>query len=116
MRIMGFQKHWINHTTGKPKLSEPWFTTFRFPRADNDWQVEEVVQIVLKPRTKERIILGEARIIRKEPRLVFQISEEEANLDGFGTVQAMRDFLIEDPKYLRGQNPNRLTLTWVRRR
>ena len=60
MRIMGFQKQWVNQLTGKPKLSEEEFTTFRWPRRDRDWEVGETVRVVMNPRTKERIPLGEA--------------------------------------------------------
>jgi len=51
MRILGVSKKW-------DKLkNEMLFTTFRFPRKDRDWAVEEVVQLVYKPRSKEREIL-----------------------------------------------------------
>ena len=68
MRILGFSKKY-------GKLSKPWyardihtFTTFRYPRRDRDWEVEEIVQVVYKPRSKEREPLGIARIIRIQPK------------------------------------------------
>lgn len=62
MRILGF-----NQKGGKLN-NNIMFTTFRFPRKDKDWEVEEVVQVVYKPRSPKREILGIARIIRKEPK------------------------------------------------
>lgn len=85
MRILGFSKKW-------PKLQEPEFTTFRFSRRDRDWQVGEIAQIVYKPRSKEREILGIAQIINKEPRCMARLGSKliepkvtntEANEDGF---------------------------------
>lgn len=114
---MGFQKQWINHLTGKPKLSEDEFTTFRFPRKDKDWEVGEVVQIVLKPRTKERIPLGEALIVSKEPRsdsLATGFCDGEAQRDGFHSAIELIDFLTKG-KPSCGLHPNRLTLRWTRR-
>jgi len=61
MRILGFSKKWAKLNN---KLL---FTTFRFPRKDKDWEIEEVVQIVYKPRSKEREPLGIARIIPNPP-------------------------------------------------
>lgn len=34
-----------------PKLRQDIFTTYRFPRKDWDWQTEEIVQVVFKPRS-----------------------------------------------------------------
>lgn len=85
MRILGFSKKW-------DKLQQRRFTTFRFPRRDVDWQRWEVVQVVYKPRSPKREILGTARIIEKglrymswgeadPPALI--VTNEEANADGF---------------------------------
>ena len=85
MRILGFSRKW-------GKLRNNTFTTFRFSRRDRDWQVAEVVQVVYKPRSKEREILGTAQIITKEPRYMFRlggklaepkVTNAEANEDGF---------------------------------
>lgn len=64
MRILGFSQQW-------PKLQANEFTTFRFARKDRDWEVGEMVQIVLHPRTKHLAHLGVAEIIAKEPRFMF---------------------------------------------
>ena len=133
MRILGFSKKW-------PKLNKQWyerdlhtFTTFRYPRRDSDWGVEEVVQIVYKPRSKEREPLGIARIIRIETKDMGKncysfyhyadamkdseiILTSEAEEDGFtgrhggGDVRAMIDY-IKDWK--RGDIINKLTLYWI---
>ena len=131
MRILGFNKKWT-------KLNnEILFTTFRFPRKDKDWQVEEVVQIVYKPRSKEREPLGVARIIRKQPKDLNKrfryytggwiepntpdtITPNEAEDDGFtgihggGDLEKMRQFFIDTYGYSKCKEPiNKLTLYWV---
>lgn len=129
MRILGFsRKDWMNYITGKPKLEEDNFTTFRFTRKDKDWSVEEVVQVVIKPRRKgggEK--LGIAEIIKKEPRWVNglrfvlhvnthieTVNVGEARADGFASstemIMYMRkaygDRILAEPF-------NKLTLRWV---
>ncbi len=132
MRILGFQKKW-------DKLNQDIFTTFRFVRRDRDWGVEEVVQIVYKPRSKEREILGIARIIRKQekdlnkrwcfyplpsfPNTPDMITPEEAYADGFpgihrgGDVEGMYKFFLEAYGYSRCHKElmNKLTLYWIER-
>lgn len=123
MRILGFSKKW-------DKLNNPiLFTTFRYSRRDKDWGVEEVVQIVFKPRSPEREPLGTARIIRKQEKdmrkkfYVFGgvdhspdvITPVEAYEDGFthmggGDSETMRKFLHD---YSRGELINKLTLYWM---
>ena len=121
MRIMGFQKQWVNQLTGKPKLSGNRFTTFRFPRKDRDWEVGETVQIVMKPRTKERIPLGEAIIVTKEIKCLIggkanSISNDEARMDGFYWAIDLVDFITKGkPLSIWELHPNRLTLRWTRR-
>jgi len=125
MRIMGFQKQWVNQLTGKPKLEGNRFTTFRFPRKDRDWEVGETVQIVMKPRTKERIPLGEAVIVSKEIKSLIvgpicrnrnSITNDEAQMDGFHSAIDLVDFIMEErPLSNWGLHPNRLTLRWTRR-
>jgi len=136
MRILGFSKKW-------PKLDKPWFardihtfTTFRYPRRDRDWEVEEVVQVVYKPRSKEREPLGIARIIRIQPKDMSKrwsyyapfagtntpdmISPAEAEEDGFtgkhggGDVRAMKGYIFQpgrDCDYI----INKLILYWIER-
>lgn len=128
MRIMGFSKKW-------PKLNRDIFTTYRFPRKDRDWAVEEVVQIVYKPRSKEREPLGIARIIRKQekdlskrwsyyplpsyPNTPDMIDPSEAYEDGFsgmhggGDVEKMMKFFNETYGYVRDKKMNKLTLYWL---
>lgn len=132
MRILGFSKKW-----GKLN-NDILFTTFRFPRKDKDWEVEEVVQIVYKPRSKGREPLGIARIIRKETRDLTKrfyyytggysptntsdtITPSEAEDDGFtgmhggGDTEKMRQFFKDTYGYTKCQEPiNKLTLYWIR--
>ena len=130
MRVLGFSKKW-------GKLNKQWFerdyhtfTTFRYPRRDRDWEVEEVVQVVFKPRSKERQPLGIARIIRKIDKNMGEgwsyygsntdkaISPSEAEEDGFtgrhggGDVTAMIDF-IRDYSRENKDSVNKLTLYWI---
>ncbi len=130
MRILGFSKKW-------DKLDKDLFTTYRFPRKDRDWEVEEVVQIVYKPRSKEREPLGVARIIRKESKDLNKrfnyfvggysesntsdtITPDEAESDGFtgmhggGDTEKMRQFFIDTYGYSKCKDPiNKLTLYWI---
>jgi len=133
VRILGFSKKWS-------KLNNDiLFTTFRFPRKDKDWQVEEVVQVVYKPRSKDREPLGIARIIRKEPKDLNKqfhyytggysppntpdiITPSEAEEDGFtgvhggGDTEKMRQFFIDTYGYSKCKEPiNKLTLYWIER-
>ena len=128
MRVLGFSKKWN-------KLDELTFTTYRFPRKDKDWAIEEVVQIVYKPRSKGREILGIARIIRKQvknlnkrwsycpspsfPNTPDMITPEEAREDGFtgmhggGDTEKMLKFFIDTYGYRKCEEPiNKLTLYW----
>ena len=118
---MGFQKQWINQVTQQPKMASDSFTTFRFPRKDRDWEVGEVIQIVMNPRTKKRIPLGEAMIVTKEPRSLIggkahSITNDEARLDGFRLATELVDFLLKGkPIQYWASHPNRLTLRWLKR-
>ena len=119
MRILGFNKKW-------DKLKNDTFTTFRFERRDADWQLGETVQVVYKPRTRGREVLGIAKIVSKEPRFVpqndwvlrprcaQQATNSEAIADGFTSIFTMvawlnktygRERLIDEPM-------NKLTLQW----
>lgn len=115
MRILGFSKKW-------DKLQRPEFTTFRFPRRDKDWQEGEMVQVVIKPRTKERKYLGIAKILEKRERVIStivyltfipQVSEAEAIADGFDSKD---DMIIWMRKTHGSRNKlapiNKLTLAW----
>ena len=59
MRIISFSQRW-------PKLKQPHFTTFRYPRVDKDWYEGEPVQVFFKNRTPQRAKLGIAIIVGKE--------------------------------------------------
>ena len=133
MRILGFSEKW-------PKLNnEILFTTFRFPRKDKDWEVEEIVQVVYKTRSKDREPIGIARIIRKEtkdlnkewtynplpgrPNTPDMISPWEAKEDGFtgmhggGDIEKMMRFFKDAYGYHRCRTElmNKLTLYWIER-
>jgi len=108
LRILGFSKKW-------GKLNDIEFTTFRFPRKDRDWQVGEVVQIVYKPRSKEREVLGIAEIIAKENELLEHVTQREAIADGFmGWIDMLNWLLKSYPLAKLQEYPmNKLTLRWL---
>lgn len=87
MRIIGFEKHW-------PKLDEPIFTTFRFSRKDKDWYVGEEVQVVIRPRQRDRQPMFNATIISKEARQIATITDIEARTDGFSNFAEMYNWLV----------------------
>ena len=91
------------------------FTTFRFPRRDQDWYVGEVVQIAYKPRSKDKKVLGIARIIAKETRDPRDISNTEAIEDGFTGLVSMLAWLraTHGAERLLLSIPNKLTLKWI---
>jgi len=113
MRILGFSIDW-------PKLKQDKFTTFRFERRDKDWQVAEVVQVKLKPRSKGGgEFKGYARIEAKEPKDILKsrncISEVEAIEDGFQNRVEMFDWLAKAHSPEQFFRPlNKLTLSWVK--
>ena len=86
MRVLGFSKKW-------PKLSNPEFTTFRYPRKDRDWQVGELVQLVYHPRSKDREVLGTAEIVLKEKRNV-NITSTFSDIPQVSYVEAVRDGFV----------------------
>lgn len=119
MRVLGFSKRW-------QKLSNPEFTTFRFTRRDRDWQVGELVQVIYKPRTKNRLPLGQAEIVNKEecwifsankPRGAKMLTPKEARADGFMGYGDMALWLSKahGHQHLVDEPMNKLTLRWLRR-
>ena len=48
MRILSVQEHWR-------KLDNLIWSTFRLPRRDTDWRVNEEVQVVYRSRGKNRL-------------------------------------------------------------
>ena len=106
MRVLGFSERWN-------KLDDHCFTTFRFPRKDKDWQVGEVVQLVFKPRSPKREILGTATIVSIEKVLVLMaISNREAVEVGFTNIGAFQKWMVEryPLKRLQEEPMNKLTL------
>lgn len=110
MRVLGFQKYW-------PKLDDETFTTFRYPRRDKDWQVGELVQIFIKPRSKERRFLGCAKITSMEIYHMEAISDEVAQRDGFVDAKGMLQWLAKTYKLSDKRAfcypMNKLTLEWI---
>ncbi len=117
MRILGFSEKWY-------KLSQEEFTTFRFPRRDKDWVEGEVVQVVFKPRSKEREIFGVAEIISKELRHIFRWTVAGQS-GGLSNAEAVKDGFKDKDDMLRWLNKahgdriyqelmNKLTLRWRR--
>jgi len=114
MRILGFSKKWN-------KLSFDSFTTFRFERRDTDWEIGEQVQVVYKPRSKNREVLGVATVVGKNRRLipsaisymalnVLPVTDAEAIADGFESVAGMREWLQGTHGKERALLMNKLTL------
>ena len=131
MRVIGFSEEWA-------KLQLDVTQTVRFPRADDDWQVGETVQVVLKPRGPTRRPLGLAIITTKdllwvvtraeEPLLhpgirnnplwdtVPFVTELQARRDGFEDVAAMVAWFTETHGDRRFMEPaNVLELQWLHR-
>lgn len=115
MRILGVSKKW-------DKLNNPGFTTFRFERKDKDWHTGELIRVVYKPRSKEREILGLAKIIDKELRKFapvgyshpLMVTDSEAILDGFNSYHAMFYwFYNQYGNRIFDEPVNKLTLRWV---
>lgn len=137
MRILGVSQKWDKLELHTPVEKRGLFTTFRFQRKDKDWQVEELAQIVYKPRSKDREFLGIARIIRKQrkdlkkrwnyyplpsyPNTPDMITPREAEDDGFtgmhggGDIDKMLRFFRDTYGYSRCESEpiNKLVLYWV---
>lgn len=116
MRILGVKKKW-------DKLKEPSFTTFRFARKDKDWQLDEIVQIVYKPRSRGREVLGPAEIVGKGKRWFGAwdlplgggcfIGDSEARKDGFDNYAKMEEWFRKQYGGRIFREPiNKLTLEW----
>lgn len=117
MRILGFSTDWINYETGHPKLQEDVFTTFRFKRRDRDWEVGEQVQVVIKPRTPGREVLGPAMIIAKEIHQPWLegVTETEARRDGFQTCGEMYQQFCRMHGERMAEPISKLTVRWIKR-
>jgi len=86
-------------------------TTFRYPRKDKDWYIGEDVQEVYKPRSREREVLQIAQIINKEPKLLADITHEEAIEDGFINLYDMYEFIGKNSQDGLFQPINKLTIS-----
>ena len=117
MRILGFSRiDWQDFNRHCLKLLQPEFTTWRWQRRDKPWQEREVVQVVLRPRSKERLILGEAGIKNIEIREPWQIKDDEARMDGFGQAWELSSYLNQERharKLPYGHPLNRLMIKWL---
>lgn len=122
MRIFGFTKKW-------DKLSLSEFTTFRYPRGDSDWYINEQVKVVFQPRRKGGgEVLGIAEIIKKELRefdeeylemakddTTLLVTDTEAIVDGFKDRQDMVQWLEKTYGRLDWiPRMHKLTLRWIR--
>lgn len=121
MRIISFEQDW-------PKLHRTRFTTFRFPRRDRDWEPGELVKVVVKARTAERLYLGIAKISIMVTNRIFPcligtfpgtnvpITTQEAIEDGFWTMVDMNDhFVGMHGKRLLQEPLNKLVLMYTER-
>jgi len=113
MRILGVEQKWSKLRHGK-------FTTFRFERKDKDWEVDEEVRVVYKPRSKDREMLGIAMIIDKEHRQFSAarpdegITIGEAQADGFSGYPDMAVWFFKRyGKRIIDEPINKLTLKWM---
>ena len=106
MRIMGFTQNW-------EKLRRETFTTFRFERKDQDWNIDEIVAIKIKPRSKGGgTFLGTAKIVNKENRDGGNfITDKEAVADGFKDKTDMWKWMLKSHRSEQLVRPlNKLTL------
>ena len=115
MRILGVSKKW-------DKLRLPFWTTFRFARKDKDWYKGEVVEVVYKPRSKERAVLGQAQLTDVDPRQFgvhtigsrFYISNTEAQIDGFKNYAKMVIwFRAQYGDRIFSEPMNKITVEWL---
>lgn len=117
MRILGFSRiDWQNFDTHGPKMVALKFSTWRWARRDTDWYMGELVQVVLKPRSNERVVLGTAGLSSVQPRELYSITDEEARADGFGQSWELRSYLSTE-RYRRklkyGHTLNKIVVEWL---
>lgn len=121
MRILGVSEKWPKLHLEKPVNERPRFITFRLERRDRDWGKGEVVQVVYRPRSKAREVLGVAMIVEKEPKRFWEpgvrgniIHVDEAAEDGFKNLREMRAwFLRTHGARVRKEPLNKLTVGWI---
>lgn len=99
MRVLGFSQKWNKLHLELPIDRRPYFTTYRLLGKDTGrgggCRLGEVVQIVYKPRSPHREILGTAKIIGMHPCSLAEITDTEAWEDGFENYQAMVDWFVK---------------------
>ena len=115
MRVLGFSRK-------SDKLNNDTFTTFRYGRGDKrDWQIGELVQIVITPRSKERIKLGIAKITSKEvvelnayfAEVGRLVTDTEAIADGFSSRKDMIQWMQKTYGLDYVSRMNKLTLKYT---
>jgi len=113
------------------------FSNYQFPRKDRDWNLEEVVRIVYNPITKDRTVMGIARIIRIQPKDLKRtwqfypypnypntpdmITPTDAEEDGFtgmhggGDTKKMESYYRKKYGWSRCEREpiNKITLYWI---
>jgi hypothetical protein len=125
MRIIGFEKDdWQSYYRNGgscDKMSRPEFTTFRWPRRDNkDYQMGELLQVVIKPRSEARKPLGIVAVVGREELDPYWkeggITDEMARQDGFFYATELVTYLYKKRDY-RNYPPKvyRYTLIWIYR-
>lgn len=124
MRILGFSRKWDKFHLELPVDRRPPFTTFRFPRKDaskgRDWHQDEQVQIIYHHRSQtDREYLGNGLIVAKYPKLVREISDNEARTDGFPSgYPEMLQWLAAHSEWwlmtLPTQWINKLFIEWIK--
>lgn len=92
MRVFGVSEKWGKLHLELPASQRPPFSTFRLPRKDADrgldWKEGETLQIVFKPRSPRREVLGPATITAKSSQFL-ALTHDEAQADGFEDQAAM---------------------------
>jgi len=120
---MSFAEKWPKLHLELPVEQRPDFTTFRYFY----WQAGWLVQVFYKSRSANREKLGEALILKAEPRELDKwvadkglnnyplTTDSEAKEDGFAGLKGMVEFMKK--QYGLDWMPvmNKLTLRWVRR-
>jgi hypothetical protein len=118
----------MNYDTGRMKLQEEVFTTFRFPRKDLDWKLGERVLVVIRTRSPDRDDIGLAEIIAVEPRALARLGNRvpecipprvvdiECLRDGFQSYDEMYSWACKTYSETRlcYEPMNKLTLKWYR--
>lgn len=84
-RKLEFDRHW-------PKLDNFTFTTFRYPKQD-EWQVNEIVQVLVTPKNKPVEYCGFFRILSIDKYDMDKLTDSVAREDGFIDAEDMMHWL-----------------------